>query len=117
MEVYRQVPKLAYMGTALIGIGTQLVAMGSLSAIEDTQVCIARKRLTKKSRSQAASLWVICWMVAVYCGNMVALLVMKLMTFTQGGFTMVACSLLSAGICTFLQIMYRRSKSVTDPVP
>ena len=98
-EVYAIVPKLAYVGTALIGLGCQLIFIGSLPALEETQVHIAGRGYSTKNKSQAARLWVIFLMVAIFSGHMVALMVMKFMTYTQGGWMMAGCSLLSLFIC------------------
>ena len=116
-EIYTIVPKLAYAGTAFIGLGCQLISIASLPALEETQVCIARRIYSTRNKSQAASLWVICWMVAVFSGHMVVLLVMKFMTYTQGGWMMAGCSLLSILICLVLDAISRRyTPHVEQPV-
>ena len=108
--VYAIVPKLAYVGTALIGLGCQLTCIGSLPALEETQVHIAQRSYSTKNKSQAARFWVICLMVAVFSGHMVALMVMKYMTYSQGGWMMAGCSLLSLFICVVLDVIARRNK-------
>ena len=110
-RVYAIVPKLAYVGTAFIGLGCQLISIASLPALEETQVNIAGRSYSTKNKSRAASLWVICWMVAVFSGHMVVLMVMKFMTYTQGGWMMAGCSLLSLFICVVLEVVARRYKA------
>ena len=109
-EVNAIIPKLAYPGTALVGLGCQLISIGALPALEDTQVYIARRGYSTKNKSQAASLWIICWMVAVFSGHMITLMVMKFMTYSQGGWMMAGCSLLSLLICVILEVVARRNK-------
>ena len=53
-------------------------------------------------------------MVAIFSGHMVALMVMKFMTYTQGGWMMAGCSLLSLFICVVLEVLARRKKLRTE---
>ena len=105
------VPKLAYAGTFFIGIGTQLIAIAALPALEETQVILAKRRFTRKNKSQASSLWIISWMLSVYAGHLVALMVIKFMTYTQGCWLVAGCSGLSVCICVVLEMFSRRSRA------
>ena len=111
--LYQHVPKLAYVGTALMGLGVQLISIATLPALEDIHVGIARRRNTRKSKSQAASFWIIFWMLAVYVGHLVALLVMKFMSYSHGGWMIAGCSGISVSICLVLEILRRRLSPIS----
>ena len=106
--LYSEVSTLAYAGNFLIGLGTQLIAIAALPALEETHVCIAQRIYTRKSKSQAASLWLIFWMLSVYSGHLVALMVMEFLTFSQGGWLMMGCSAASVIICVALEIVIKQ---------
>ncbi|KAL5249615.1 hypothetical protein ACHWQZ_G018471 [Mnemiopsis leidyi] len=105
--LYTAVPKLAYAGSFLVGLGTQLIAIAALPALEETQVYIAQRIYTRKSKSQAGSLWLIFWMLSVYSGHLVALMVMEFLTYSQGGWLMIGCSGMSVFICVALEIIVK----------
>ena len=110
--LYSKVPMLAYVGNFLIGLGTQLIAIAALPALEETHVCIAQRIYTRKSKSQAASLWLIFWMLSVYSGHLVALMVMEFLTYPQGGWLMIGCSAVSMVICVALEILSRHRQGM-----
>ena len=103
--LYSEVPTLAYVGNFLIGLGTQLIAIAALPALEETHVCIAQRIYTRKSKSQAASLWLIFWMLSANSGHLVALMVMEFLTYSQGGWLMMGFSAVSVIICVALEII------------
>ena len=111
------VPKLAYAGTFFIGLGSQLISIAGLPALEETQVILAKRKYTSKNKSQASSLWIISWMLSVYAGHLVALMVIKFMTYTQGCWLVAGCSGLSVCICVALEMFSRRySARLVKPV-
>ena len=112
ISLYSVVPKSAYAGNFLIGMGSMMIAIASLPALEDTHVSITWQKYTRKSRSQASSLWMIFWMLAVYVGHLVALLVMELLTYSQGGWLMVGFSTVSIAVLIIMDIYTNRCRSV-----
>ena len=110
--MYDNVPKLAYLGYILMGVGNQLISIAALEALEETHVTIARRRYTKKNKSLAASLWLLGWWTCIYVGHLVALMVMKFMTFTTGGWLVAGCSGVSACICLVFEVWAIRSRIV-----
>ncbi|KAL5249616.1 hypothetical protein ACHWQZ_G018472 [Mnemiopsis leidyi] len=112
IRLYTAVPKSAYAGNFLIGLGSISIAIASLPALEETHVSVTWQRFTRKGRSQAASLWMIFWMLAVYVGHLVALLVMEFLSYSQGGWLMVGCSVFSIAFNVVMDIITNRCRSV-----
>ena len=107
--LYKLVPKLAYLGIFLQGYGSQMIGVASLSAVEQIHTVIGQRSYSKSNKSTAATVWLCAWMVAVYGGHLVALVVMKSMSFTQGGWMMAGFSAVSVVISIAQDITVHRA--------
>ena len=108
-SLYRNVTHLAYVGITLEGFGCQLVTIATLPAIEDVHRVIGKRPYTKKNKCKATTLWLCSWMLVVYGGHLVALLVMEVTTYTFGGWFLAGCSLVSFLISIGLDTFRKRS--------
>ena len=115
--LYKLVPQSAYIGEFFQGFGGQMIGVSSLAAVEEIHSVLGRRSFTKKNSSTAATLWLCVWMGAVYGGNLLALMVMKYMSFTQGGWMLAGFSALSVALSVIQDsvIMIRRSSYIRLP--
>ncbi|XP_063687461.1 uncharacterized protein LOC134820780 [Bolinopsis microptera] len=109
--LYNLVPQTAYLGMFLQGYGCQLVAVASLPAVEEVHVVLGGRQCTRAHKSAVSTLWLCSWMLSVYAGHMVALMVIKYMTCTLGGWIM-AVSCTGAAVVSIAQdVAIHRSKT------
>ena len=109
--LYEGVPQVAYFGVFLQGFGSQIIGVATLPAVEETHTAVLGGRpYTSNNKSTAATLWLCAWMMSVYAGHLVALMVMEFMTYSQGGWMLAAFSALSLAVCISQDIVIWRSK-------
>lgn len=107
---YDKVPQMAFAGMFLQGQGCQMVSVASLPAIEEAHVVLGQRPFTRKIKSTLSTLWLFSWMLSVYGGHMVALLVMKYMSYTHGGWMLAAGSLIAVAISLAQDLALQRSQ-------
>ena len=113
--LYKLVPQLAYLGVFLQGYGSQMIGVASLSAVEQMHTVIGQRSYSKSNKSAGATLWLCVWMGAVYGGHLVALMVMKYMSFTQGGWMLAGFSAVSVAISILQDITVNRFIDSSEP--
>ena len=96
--LHSSVPQFAYLGVFIQGYGCQLIGVASLSAVEEIHTLVGRRNYTRENSSTATTLWLCAWMIAVYMGHLLALFVMKYMSYSQGGWVL-------AGFCALSFVM------------
>ena len=109
--LYKAVPHIAYVGIFLQGYGSQMIGVATLPALEETHVVLGGRPYTSKNKSTAASLWLSSWMMAVYAGHLVALMVMELMSFSAGGWMLAVFSAVSIVMSIAQDIAIWRAKA------
>ena len=109
--LYNLVPQTAYLGMFLQGCGCQLVAVASLPAVEEAHVVLGGRRYTRAHKSAVSTLWLCSWMLSVYAGHMVALMVMKYMTCTLGGWIMAVFCTGAAAVSIAQDVAIHRSRT------
>ena len=115
--LYKLVPQLAYLGVFLQGYGSQMIGVASLSAVEQMHTVIGQRSYSKSNKSAGATLWLCVWMGAVYGGHLVALMVMKYMSFTQGGWMLAGFSAVSVAMCIAQDITVNRFINLNTSEP
>ena len=87
-----------------------MIGVSSLVAVEEIHSILGQRSFTKKNCSTAATLWLCTWMGAVYVGHLfVLVMVMKYMSYFQGGWMLAGFSDLSIAISIFQDILISRS--------
>ena len=108
--LYDGVPQVAYFGLFLQGYGSQLIGVATLPAVEEIHTVLGGRPYTSSNKSTAATLWLCAWMSFGYGGHLVALIVMGIMTYSQGGWMLAGFSAVSLVVCIFQDIVIWRSK-------
>lgn len=109
--LYKEVPNIAYIGIFLQGYGSQMIGVATLPALEETHVVLGGRPYTSKNKSTAASIWLSSWMMSVYGGHLVALMVMELMSFSNGGWMLAVFSSVSVFMSIAQDIAIWRAKA------
>ena len=112
--LHNLVPKLAYLGVFLQGFGCQMIGVASLSAVEEIHKVLGQRTYTSNNMSTAATLWLCAWTVAAYSGNLVALMVMKYMSYNHGAWMLVVFSAISMVLSICQDVAVRRSEAVSQ---
>ena len=113
--LHELVPQLAYLGVFLQGYGSQMIGVASLSAVEEIHSVLGQRSFTNSNSSTAATLWLCAWMVAVYGGHLVALLVMEHMSYPQGGWLLAAFSGVSVAMSLVQYVTIKRFAAASKP--
>ena len=108
--LYEGVPQVAYIGIFLQGYGCQLIGVATFPAIEETHTVLGGRPYTSNNNSTATTLWLSAWMMSVYGGHLVALIVMDIMTYSQGGWMLAGFGVVSLVVCISQDIAIWRSK-------
>ena len=108
--LYDGVPQVAYFGLFLQGYGSQLIGVATLPAVEEIHTVLGGRPYTSSNKSTAATLWLCAWMSFGYGGHLVALIVMGIMTYSQGGWMLAGFSAVSLVVCISQDIVIWRSK-------
>ena len=99
--MYEAVPQEAYFGLYLQGYGNQIIWVATLPAIDETYTLtvLGGRPYTSNNKSTATTLWLSAWMISCYAGHLVALIVMRVMTYSQGGWMLAGFSVVSLVLC------------------